>query len=82
MNRLGYTLLYGLRRPKDAIEVFKLNVEDYPQSFNTYDSLGEGYRVDGNKELAIKNYERSVELNPNNTGGIDALKKLREAKPE
>jgi CubicO group peptidase (beta-lactamase class C family) len=82
MNRLGYTLLYGFNRPKDAIEVFKLNVEDYPQSSNTYDSLGEGYRVDGNKELAIKNYERSVELNPKNAGGIEALKKLREAKPD
>jgi CubicO group peptidase (beta-lactamase class C family) len=78
MNRLGYELLYGWKQVKDAIEVFKLNVEDYPQSFNVYDSLGEAYAVHGDKELAIKNYERSVELNPNNTGGIEALKKLRE----
>jgi hypothetical protein len=34
------------------------------------------------KELAIKNYERSVELNANNTGGIEALKKLREGKQD
>ena len=78
MNSLGYNLLFGLKRVKDAIAVFKLNVEDYPQSSNTYDSLGEAYMVDGNKELAIKNYERSVELDPKNTGGIEALKKLRE----
>ena len=78
MNRFGYDLLYPLRRPKDAIEVFKLNVEDYPQSSNTYDSLGEAYMVDGNKEMAIKNYERSIELNPKNSGGIERLKKLRE----
>lgn len=78
MNNFGYDLLYGMRRPKDAIEVFKLNVEDYPQSSNTYDSLGEAYMVDGNKEMAIKNYERSIELNPKNAGGIEALKKLRE----
>ena len=77
MNRFGYELLYQLRRPKDAIEVFKLNVEDYPQSSNTYDSLGEAYMVDGNKEMAIKNYERSIELNPKNTDGIERLKKLR-----
>src|SRR5215813_15189008 len=38
MNRFGYELLYALSRPKDAIEVFKLNVEDYPLSSNTYDS--------------------------------------------
>jgi CubicO group peptidase (beta-lactamase class C family) len=81
MNGLGYELLYSWKRPKDAIEVFKLNVEDYPQSFNVYDSLGEAYAVNGDTEPAIKNYERSIELNPNNTGGIEALKKLREGKP-
>jgi CubicO group peptidase (beta-lactamase class C family) len=78
MNSIGYELLFSWKRVNDAIEVFKLNVEDYPQSFNVYDSLGEAYAVNGDKELAVKNYERSVELNPNNTGGIEALKKLRE----
>jgi CubicO group peptidase (beta-lactamase class C family) len=77
MNRLGYELLVSWKRVKDAIEVFKLNVEDYPQSFNTYDSLGEAYAVNGDKDLAIKNYQKSVELNPNNTGGIEALNKLK-----
>jgi CubicO group peptidase (beta-lactamase class C family) len=81
MNRLGYDLL-GLKRMKDAIEVFKLNVEDYPKSSNTYDSLGEAYMLDGNKELAIKNYERSVELNPKNTNGVETLQKLRESQEE
>jgi CubicO group peptidase (beta-lactamase class C family) len=78
MNRLGYDLLYQINRVKDAIEVFRLNVEDYPQSSNTYDSLGEAYAVDGNKELAIKNYQRSVELDPGNASGAERLKKLRE----
>ncbi|HMG35706.1 MAG TPA: serine hydrolase [Blastocatellia bacterium] len=78
MNRIGYQVLYGLNNPKDAILIFKLNVEDHPQSFNTYDSLGEAYMVDGQKELSIKNYERSLELNPNNTNGTARLKKLRE----
>lgn len=77
MNSLGYELLNGFKRVKDAIDVFKLNVQDYPESFNVYDSLGEAYAVDGDKELAIKNYERSIELNPMNTNGIEALKKLR-----
>ena len=82
MNRFGYELLYGVRRVKDAIEVFKLNVEDHPQSANTWDSLGEAYAVDGNKELAIKNYQRSVDLNPKNTNGIERLKKLQESQKE
>jgi len=65
------------KRVKDAIEVFKLNVEEHPQSWNTYDSLGEAYVIDGNTELAIKNYERSLELNPENKNGIEQLKKLK-----
>jgi CubicO group peptidase (beta-lactamase class C family) len=81
MNRLGYDLL-AMKRVKDAIEVFKLNIEDYPQSSNAYDSLGEAYMIDGNKELAIKNYQRSVELNPGNTNGVETLKKLRETQKE
>ena len=68
MNRIGYDLL-SAKRVKDAIEVFKLNVADYPQSANVYDSLGEAYGANGDRELAIKNYERSVELDPNNTHG-------------
>lgn len=82
MNSFGYELLYGLKRVKDAIEVFKLNVADYPQSANTWDSLGEGYMVDGNKELAIKNYQRSIELNPKNINGIAMLKKLQESQKD
>jgi CubicO group peptidase (beta-lactamase class C family) len=79
MNRYGLDLL-RLGRVKDAIEVLKQNVADYPQSFNVYDSLGEAYAANGDKELAIKNYERSIELNPANKDGIEALKKLRENK--
>jgi CubicO group peptidase (beta-lactamase class C family) len=78
MNRLGYDLLYGARRVQDAIAVFKLNVEDYPQSFNVYDSLGEAYMVNGDKDLAIKNYQHSLELNPDNSNGVEMLKKLQE----
>lgn len=78
MNRLGYTLLLGLKKVEDAIEVFKQNVEDFPQSSNVYDSLGEAYMVSGNKEQAIKHYERSIEMDPNNENGKNMLKKLRE----
>ena len=79
MNRFGLDLL-RMGRVTDAIEVLAQNVADYPESFNVYDSLGEAYAVHGDRELAIANYQRSVELNPRNTGGIDALQKLRERK--
>ena len=76
LNALGYRLL-GTKKVKEAIEIFKLNVETYPQSANVYDSLGEAYMINGDKELAIKNYQRAVELNPQNNSAVEALKKLR-----
>jgi tetratricopeptide (TPR) repeat protein len=77
MNRLGYDLL-NVNKTEFAIEVFKLNVESYPDSFNVYDSLGEAYMKQGNKELAIKNYEKTLVLNPVNPGARDALRILRQ----
>jgi len=78
MNRIGYVLLRG-KKLKDAIEVFKQNVADHPDSWNVFDSLGEAYAADGQTSLAIQAYERSLQLNPASTGGAEALKKLRAA---
>ncbi|HYS54566.1 MAG TPA: serine hydrolase [Thermoanaerobaculia bacterium] len=75
MNRLGYMLLQR-GRIADAIEIFQLNVEKFPQSSNVYDSLGEAYAAHGDRDLAVKNYRKSLELNPKNTNGEEALKRL------
>ena len=77
INNFGYVLI-ELNRIDDAIEIFKLNVELFPEAFNTYDSLGEAYMIKGNKELAIKNYKKSIELNPDNENGKKMLEKLQE----
>ena len=77
LNALGYRLL-GMKKVREAIEIFKLNAGTYPQSANVYDSLGEAYMINGDKELAMRNYQRAVELNPQNTNAIEMLKKLRE----
>lgn len=79
LNQLGYSLLVQ-KKTDDAIKVFQLNVKEYPQNWNCYDSLGEAYMNAGQKDLAIENYARSVELNPKNQNGVDALKKLRAEK--
>lgn len=79
LNRLGYRLLQA-EKQKEAIEIFKLNVAEYPKAFNTYDSLGEAYMLSGNAELAILNYKKSLELNPNNTNATTMLKRI-ETKP-
>lgn len=75
LNTLGYILLND-KQIKEAIEIFKLNVAAYPQGFNTYDSLGEAYLANNERELAIKNYKRSLELNPQNTNATDVLKRI------
>jgi tetratricopeptide (TPR) repeat protein len=77
LNILGYQLL-AMNRVKDAIEIFKLNVEEYPNIYNPYDSLGEAYMIDGQNDLAIKNYTKSLELNPNNTNAVKMLEKLNQ----
>ena len=77
LNALGYELLFT-GRVKDAVEIFELNVEMYPQGFNTYDSLGEAYLAAGERELAIKNYRKSLELNPRNTNATAALKRIEQ----
>jgi len=51
-----------------------------PQSANAHDSLGEAYMINGNKELAIKNYKKSLELNPDNTNAKEMLNKLEKNK--
>lgn len=76
LNELGYRLLKA-DKVADAIEVFRLNVEAYPNSSNVYDSLGEAYAAAGKTALAIENYEKSLQLNPKNESGRAALKKLR-----
>lgn len=63
LNTLGYRLL-RTDRIGEAIEIFTLNVKAYPESWNVYDSLGEAYFVNGNRELALENHKKSLELNP------------------
>ena len=78
LNRLGYQLLRS-GKPREAIEIFKLNVEAYPQGSNAYDSLAEAYMNNKERELAIQNYKKSLELNPNNTNAAEMLKSLEKA---
>ncbi len=77
MNLLGYQLL-GEKKIDEAIRIFLLNREAFPRSFNVYDSLGEAYMTKGNKELAIKNYRRCLELDPGNVNALEKLEKLTE----
>jgi serine-type D-Ala-D-Ala carboxypeptidase/endopeptidase len=74
LNTLGYSYLE--KDSKVAAAIFKINVESYPTSSNAYDSYAEALLKNGQNDLAVENYKKSVELNPGNTSGIQALEKL------
>jgi CubicO group peptidase (beta-lactamase class C family) len=77
LNTLGYQLLYGDRRVSDAVAIFKLNATEHSTSSNAFDSLGEAYLANGQRNLAIASYRSAVQLDPANGHASGELKKLR-----
>lgn len=75
LNALGYMLLRH-QRADLAIPIFELNVELFPRSANVYDSLGEAFMVAGKTEDAVRNYRRSLELDPENHNAAEKLETL------
>jgi predicted alpha/beta superfamily hydrolase len=74
------TNAYALIRQKKfdiALDFCKLNIELYPQSYNAYDSIAECYLKMGNEDLAKINYNKSLELNPNNQNAVEMLKEIK-----
>jgi dienelactone hydrolase len=75
VNRWAYNLMQN-DHLNEATELFKLNVQVFPSSSNTYDSLGEAYMKAGQKQLAIDNYKKSLELDLGNDNAKEKLKAL------
>ena len=75
INWTGYQFL-RLRDIKSALEVFKLNVSLFPNAWNVYDSYGEALLANGDRETAIRNYQKAVELNPHSKSANNMLKKM------
>lgn len=75
INQLGYRYLFGGSSGK-AIEILTFNAMAHPTAFNVFDSLGEAFMLAGKRDLAVKNYRKSLELNPDNSGAVKMLKKL------
>jgi len=76
INRLGWALIEQ-DRIIEALKIFKLNTELYPNGFMTHDSYGEILFKLGDKENAIRAYEKSIELNPDNEYGKKMLQKIK-----
>ncbi|HVZ41052.1 MAG TPA: FKBP-type peptidyl-prolyl cis-trans isomerase [Candidatus Kapabacteria bacterium] len=76
LNALGYRLLKE-KRTKDAVAIFEIAADAFPESANVYDSLGEGYCNSGDRTRAITNYERSLKLDPKNNNAKEMLELLK-----
>jgi len=63
LNVYGYQLINQGQNDK-AIEMLTLNTQRFPKSANAWDSLGEAYALKGDKDNAIKNFKKSLSLNP------------------
>jgi len=75
INQLAYDYLNQDNKLM-AIALFKANVEAYPGAVDVYDSLGEAYLENGNEQLAINNYKKALEIDPNYATALRALEKI------
>ncbi len=78
LNDWGYRLL-STGRPRDALQVFRLAADRYPDSANAHDSLAQAFLVNGDNSGAAVHYARAVALDPNNTSAARHLEELRAA---
>jgi len=75
LNTEGYEML-SQQKYEEAIAIFQMNCDAYPNSFNAFDSLGEAYMRMGDKQSAIINYRKSLALDPENANAEDMIKQL------
>ncbi|MFK7922363.1 MAG: serine hydrolase [Bacteroidia bacterium] len=76
INSIGYHLA-AKEAFGHAIELFKLNTELYPEVWNVWDSLAEGYQMSGKNALAIKYYKKSLVINPQNNHAVEQIAKMK-----
>jgi tetratricopeptide (TPR) repeat protein len=81
VNLWGYQLLTD-GHIQESIALFKLNTQNYSDSSNTYDSLGDAYDKAGQKDLAIQSYKKALDKDPNNQESKGKLQKLEAAVPD
>ncbi|GAB5551622.1 MAG: hypothetical protein Sapg2KO_12130 [Saprospiraceae bacterium] len=77
LNNLGLQLTFNPKTSEAGIKIFNLALQLYPKSANLFDSLAEAHLYLGNKEEAIRSFEQSLALNPENRNAIERLKTLK-----
>lgn len=76
LTMYGYSMLWA-NKVKESIAIFLLIAQEFPNSSNAYDSLGEAYLKDGQKELSLANYEKSLAMNPDNFNAEDQIERIK-----
>ena len=75
LTSLGVELLHA-KKFNEAIQILELKIEESPRSWWAYDRLGEAYMEAGEKDLAIKNFRKSLQLDPAQAFAAFRLKQL------
>jgi len=78
INDIGYDFFHGDRMTL-SLNTFKVNMMLYPDSYKVYDSYAEACMKAGDNDLAILNYSKSLELNPQNNLARSKLVELQKA---
>jgi len=77
LDSLGYRLIKQ-NKIKEALIVFKINTEVFPDSWKAWDSMGEGYMYMKDKTKCLKAYNKSLKINPENRNAKKQLRNLDE----
>jgi proline iminopeptidase len=72
INIAAYQLMFA-GKPEEALIAFKMNVLEFPESGNVYDSFAECYLAIGDTTAAKENYKKSLELDPENANARSVL---------
>jgi predicted alpha/beta superfamily hydrolase len=75
INSFGYGFLQS-KKPDHAFAFFKLNTENYPQSANVFDSMGDYYLAQKDTVNAKENFSKAVDIGklPYSKEKLDKLK--------
>ncbi len=77
INTYGYQMI-GQGKFDRAVSIFTANTQKFPESANVWDSLGECYAMKGDKDNAVKNFKKSLSLNPNDATKANSIKYLKQ----
>lgn len=78
LNNFGYEVMK--KDPTGAVQVLRLNAEEFPQSGNVWDSLAEAYMKSGDLKEAEEYYLKALERDASDQNAKDMLAKLKEPK--